>query len=174
VLRLGVVLSPLLAAGAAVLWVRAQVAMDRVVINSTRNYVELNGRRGGLWVLWIREPRGGRLWVSFDHQGLPPHPLIVRPQRTWHHFGFLFHRATRGVGNPGSTHLWITVPFWFIAACASAPSVAFLGRATARARSRPGHCRGCGYDLRASPGRCPECGERAPSPTLPAAPVAPP
>ena len=52
------------------------------------------------------------------------------------------------------------VPDWFVAA--------LLSVLPARARRRwqrrvhpPGHCRRCGYDLRATPGRCPECGAAA-------------
>jgi hypothetical protein len=35
------------------------------------------------------------------------------------------------------------------------PAVTYVRR---RRRRKPGHCRHCGYDLRASPERCPECG----------------
>jgi hypothetical protein len=55
------------------------------------------------------------------------------------------------------TRLAVIVPMWRLAA-------ATWDRFRA-ARHRPGHCRQCGYDLRATPERCPECG----TPTTPAA-----
>jgi hypothetical protein len=51
------------------------------------------------------------------------------------------------------------IPFWLPALAASAlPAVWVRRRLRQRRRTRRGLCSACGYDLRASPGRCPECG----------------
>jgi hypothetical protein len=51
------------------------------------------------------------------------------------------------------------VPWWFIMfVTAIMPSIAFLRWRSSRRRHRTGLCMHCGYDLRATPDRCPECG----------------
>ena len=45
-----------------------------------------------------------------------------------------------------------------VAAFGLLPAVRTAVRIRHRRRHAPGHCRRCGYDLRASPERCPECG----------------
>ena len=53
----------------------------------------------------------------------------------------------------------VGVSHWLVALPLLVPPVVWLARfrRTRRAR-RTGACPGCGYDLRATPGRCPECG----------------
>jgi hypothetical protein len=125
-------------------------------------YVEPAG-----WVVeaWPTPDRtNGSLW-----QELPPglrgrmgfHARRDRLATLTTAFGTVLHRT----GN----HAY--VPHWFlVGVLALLPAAAVRRAARRRRRSALGHCRPCGYDLRATPGRCPECGAAAPDPlTTPAA-----
>jgi hypothetical protein len=81
-------------------------------------------------------------------------------ERRWAGFGlgYIQHR----LGPPAyridtrSDSLWI--PMWMLVALLSVPPACWLSQRWQRGRKRAGLCSACGYDLRASPGRCPECG----------------
>ena len=60
---------------------------------------------------------------------------------------------------------YVNIPHWFVAGC-TALIAALCGRVFWRRSRRhrlraTGRCTACGYDLRATPGRCPECGAQA-------------
>jgi hypothetical protein len=57
----------------------------------------------------------------------------------------------------------LVIPGWLASSILLAWPLTTMAMATRRASrrrrlARSGHCPACGYDLRASPGRCPECG----------------
>jgi hypothetical protein len=99
-----------------------------------------------------------------------------------HHFlGFGCEASSElsrdGFGWP-TVRIWkhaVEAPAWFICGLFLPPPIAWVVRhcrSRSTRHSRDGACRSCGYDLRATPGRCPECGT-APSEATPVGTLSP-
>ncbi|MDB5329040.1 MAG: hypothetical protein JWP03_191 [Phycisphaerales bacterium] len=91
--------------------------------------------------------------IHGNNQWLPPEG-ISHPVFPW--------------GQRAVTYRTIGIECWLLSAIFSIlPMGVFAQKArrlfAAKRRSRIGYCRSCGYDLRASPDRCPECGTVPPS-----------
>lgn len=103
-------------------------------------------------------------WPPVRISGLPPPPATLRPQGF---SGSAYEMPLRRgqpdlsaplVSVPPATGWSIRVPVWLPAALALAWPGFRLLQARWRVARRLGTCHHCGYDLRASSHRCPECG----------------
>jgi hypothetical protein len=106
---------------------------------------------------WTPPPRGTSWrWMSdpVSSSGLYP--------RTWSWLGFARWDQPLNKNNGGGFARGFQVPLWAIALLSAVAPALWLARAHLRSRQtrrrQAGLCPGCGYDLRASPERCPECG----------------
>ena len=139
-----------------------------VTLFSKRGSLSLYGQRvhpGGDGPWTVRPPRYSLRYGSTDQ-------IVFRPigGRVWvDRFGFHFsHRSTSrslaGSATPSDIGDWaVAVPHALPAAVFAALPAGAAARGVFRLRRRRraarGLCARCGYDLRASAGRCPECGE---------------
>jgi hypothetical protein len=63
--------------------------------------------------------------------------------------------------SPPPAFVEYTIPGWMLILSVAIPLAVALRVAYRRRQPAAGHCRHCGYDLRATPERCPECGQVA-------------
>ena len=145
------------------------------------HHAKIDARSGLLWLRhwsFIR-PAGS--------QGLTPKPISSRVYQ-WHWggayqgkpFAFVrycpmdtgdpedppYGRPWTGLGHNygycegcGSRYRFLVVPFWSVMLVTMVMPLGWCGLLFCHRRRRLlGHCLVCGYDLRATPNRCPECG----------------
>ena len=172
VLNLLAVVSLLLCMAAIAMWVRSYFLLDDVCHIGRwhiHNFSSLRGRGFIQWG-WSREDElksatgryagGGFFW---DSSSRGAELAVDSMSRGWRLGGFdcfsweTKHKTPAGLP-AGGEHVFI-FPLWFPAALTAAMP-ALLGRRLLRSarRERLGRCQSCGYDLRASKDRCPECG----------------
>ena len=107
-----------------------------------------------LGVRWIYLPRSGK---HVDWIVRPPRRIIDEAygQGAAGAVGFAFGRAASWQTSVTA----IGVPCWFVVLLSSVlPGTHYLRRRRRRHRAARNRCQTCGYDLRATPDRCPECG----------------
>ena len=139
------------------LWFRSHSTADRF---NTR-YTDCAIARGEVMIASYTVPSGPG---SFSHHTYPPSPGHFnwhedsRAKRYLNVAGFAF--ASLPSYTPPSIRTAVLIfPIWSLALVASLPPALYLRRVR-RAHKRRGEnqCAHCGYDLRATPDRCPECG----------------
>jgi hypothetical protein len=180
VLNLVTILSLLLCAAVVALGVGSYSTGYSLWWGPPDGYFHLDGvvcLRGSVFAYRNRVHPG--LWVpdeALDHPQPEPPPRLVWQRvpsdfnqqfktnlagfRSWHGFG-----SWRGRSHVMGYHCWF-FPLWVAAAVPAvvpaARALVVLSRiARRRSRARRGVCAACGYDLRATPGKCPECGTPA-------------
>jgi hypothetical protein len=147
--------SLLLCVAAAALWVRSWFRYDSITLKVGTEFLECASLHGQTMIAldtWLPYP--AQWWRSGSAAG---DPYVPR----WHLLGFGLEYWQYG----GKIWRGLTIPDWFFVVLFAFHPARLLILRCRRNRIVSGHCIICGYDLRATPNRCPECGTAIKSPT---------
>ena len=151
-LNLLTALSLLLCVAACVLWVRSYFVQD-VIISSPGEPRSIN----------LHSTCGAFVLIRQTNY-IPPVVRHSRDQVAVYASTPAMALITFDVGEdrPGGVPWMVVFPQWLVVVVSGALPVARLRRRSRKRRGSHAVCPACGYDLRASPGRCPECGTARP------------
>ena len=136
--------SLVLCAATSAAWVVSYFAYDAIGFwpsPADRRVYGMVSSHGTIYVASLTEGSDGNRWLWRHDPGRTRGPLVAGTA------GFAFRREHGFL---------IGVPYWVVCpALAGLPAWRWARR---RRSPTPGLCLQCGYDLRATPDRCPECG----------------
>ena len=189
-LNLLTLLSLLLCVALTALWVRSYWTGDAVFSQSAREILTAAASRGQVRlerrIALVPDAARRKLERGFDApvhdytyvpadgvalEQFPPEQLDLRqPPGTgvvteFRAAGFRYMKAER----PHERVWHVVAPCWLVVLCTGMLPLGWLAADARRRRrtmrQRHGLCPRCGYDLRATPDTCPECGAESPAPT---------
>jgi hypothetical protein len=149
------VVSLMLCVAMAALWARSCFAADEIWYGAADSYIAILSVRGRILLGWTSEATGKRQanrwkFATDRVENFPPVPNGV--------FGFDYQWRVPTINGVTFVERQATMPYWFPALVAAAPPAWWLLWKRPRPKSTSLSCPICGYDLRATPDRCPECG----------------
>jgi hypothetical protein len=161
-------LSLLLFVAVVAVWVRSYFAAEYVWYQPAGRVIELIATKGKLECYRARFGANSRFAFTerFGRRPGPPWDIVPGGPGSpggWNFAGFGHVRVVDASGDVTMD----VVPLWaLVLAAAVAPALGLRRRLLRRARGRTGLCPVCGYDLRATPDRCPECGTKTDLPAV--------
>ena len=155
-------ISLLLLCAVTVLWVRSYSVCDMVSCSSGKSFMSVHSARGRIYFQTYPDNPLKTFPDEWGHQSSSVDSFVNTVSSDGGVLGFDHAVINMGIFESSWRERWTAIPYYALFLLwAILPARTALGWRRLRKRVRRGLCPACGYDLRASPERCPECGTLA-------------